>query len=171
MIKSIMILPPPSNNKYQKKMLLFFALLLIINPVILTAQASSPALEYENLLNTKVVTYAQASRFILEAAEVFTADNPDEAFQYAARLGWLPKNAGPNDPARLNHISQLFMQSFNIKGGLLYSLTNSSRYAYHELRYMNIIQGRVDATMLVSGERLIFYINRLLARQENGELK
>ena len=146
------------------KICLFFILLTI--PGCLFAQAVSPAEEFENLLNTDVVTYAQACRFVLEAAEVLVSNDSVEAFRYASSRGWLPNNAGSDDKAQLNHISRLLMRSFDIKGGLFYSITRSSRYAYRELKYMNIIQGRVDATMPVSGERLIFYVNRLLARQD-----
>jgi len=144
--------------------LLFISLLLV--PVFLSAQLLSPAEEFEKLLNTKIVTYAQASRFVLEAAEVMIVSDPNEAFRYAVNQGWLPKRAGPGDLAKLNHISRLLMRSFDAKGGLFYSMTKGSRYSYHELKYMNVVQGRVDATMYVSGERLIFYVNRLLARPE-----
>jgi len=144
----------------------FCILIFIFLPVFLSAQAVSPAVELENLLNTEVVTYAQASRFVLEASEVMVVSDPEEAFRFALRRGWLPKKAGPDDPAQLKHISRLLMRSFYIKGGLFYSMTKNSRYAYHELKYMDVIQGRVDATMPVSGERLIFYVNRLLSRQD-----
>ena len=148
---------------FPRKIVMIFLLLLI--PVYLCAQTVSPAVEFENLLNTDVVTYAQACRFILEAAEIFVTSDPEEAFRYAADRGWLRKNIGSQTRAQLNHISCLLTHSFDIKGGLLYSITKSPRYAYRELKYINVIQGRVDATMFVSGERLIFYVNRLLGRR------
>jgi len=120
--------------------------------------------ELENLLNTKAVTYAQASRFVLEAADVLVANDPEEAFQFAAGKGWLPENASPNDEARLDGIALLLAGSFDVKGGLLFSFTNNSRYAYRELKYADVISGRVHAAMPVSGERLVYYANSLFER-------
>jgi len=135
-------------------------------PGFVSAQFNSTAMELENLLNAEVVTYAQATRFVLEAAEEFVTNDPNEAFQYAVSNRWLPLNTRADGNARLDHIALLLAHSFDIKGGLLYSITKNSRYAYRELKYMNVIQGRVISSMPVSGERLVFYVNRLLARQD-----
>jgi len=123
-------------------------------------------MELENLLNTEIVTYAQATRFVLEAAEEFITNDPNEAFQYAVNNRWLPLNTRADGNARLDHIALLLARSFDIKGNLLYSITKNSRYAYRELKYMNVIQGRVVSSMPVSGERLVFYVNKLLMRQD-----
>jgi len=146
-------------------MKVFSTCLFLLIPVFIFAQ--SPAAEFENLLNTDVVSYAQASRFVLEAADIMSSsDAANEAFQYAFNRGWLPKNVNAEDKAQLNHIALLLVNSFDVKGGLLFSITNNSRYAYRELKYINVIQGRVDSAMPVSGERLIFYTNRLLVRPD-----
>ncbi|MCL2760010.1 MAG: hypothetical protein FWD22_07340 [Treponema sp.] len=162
-------------NKLFLNTRILFIVCLFLTPVLLFAQAdeaafavapaNSPAAEFEVLLNTGVVTYAQAARFVLEASEAFVTNNPNEAFDFAMQNGWLPGKVTPDDNAQLNHISRLLMRSFNLKGGIFYSITKSSRYAYRELVYKNVIQGRADATMPVSGERLIFYVNRLLTQQ------
>jgi len=140
-------------------------ILLLFVPVFLNAQVT-PAAEIEILLNTNAVTYAQAARFVLEAAEVLAVDDPQAAFAYALQNGWLPKSVTADSPAQLNHISLLLMRSFGLKGGLMFSAFNNSRYAYRDLVYMNVIIGRVDATMPVTGERLIFYVTRLLNRPD-----
>ena len=132
--------------------------------------AQSTADEIEALLNNSAVTYGQAARFVLEAADVTVTTDPAEAFQYAAQRNWLPKTASANEAARLDGISLLFMHSFGIKGGLLYSITKSSHYAYRDMVYRNLIQGRVDPAMNVSGERLLFITSRIFSlRGENEE--
>ncbi|MCL2442374.1 MAG: OmpA family protein [Treponema sp.] len=138
-------------------------------PAFLSAQVSaenhqhqSTAMEIETLLNTRAVTYAQASRFVLEAANVLAADNPIDAFNYAVQQSWLPGNVSPDGQARLNHISRLLMGSFNMSGGIMYSITKNSHYAYRELVYLNIIQTRSAPSMYISGERLLFYVSRIL---------
>ncbi|MCL2443490.1 MAG: hypothetical protein FWD13_08530 [Treponema sp.] len=142
---------------------LFFLFMAI--PGYIFSQAVSPAVEFENLLNTEVVTYAQAARFVLQAAEVSGVNTPQEAFLYAVSQGWLPRNTREAEEARLDNIALLLSGSFDVRGSLLYSITKNSRYAYRQLRYMNIIQGRVVSSMPVSGERLVFYVNMLLDLQ------
>jgi hypothetical protein len=130
--------------------------------------AQSTATEIETLLSTGAVTYAAAARFLLEASETLKTSNPDEAFQYAVEQNWLPKKAAADDPARLDAVSLLLMRSFKIKGGLFYSLTKNSHYAYRELVHKKIIQGRTDPAMNVSGERLLLITGRMLSMQEES---
>ena len=152
-----------------KSCLLVMCLLAV--PAFLSAQ--STAAEIEMLLGTRAVTYAQAARFVLEAADARITNNPEEAFNYAVQQNWLPKNAASGDLAKLDKISLLLMRSFDIRGGLFYSITKGiplgSRYAYRELVYSSIIQGRHDPDMLVSGERLIFYVNRIYSLQDGTQ--
>jgi hypothetical protein len=91
----------------------------------------------------------------------------DEAFNYAVEQNWLPKKAAANDEARLDAISLLIMGSFNIKGGLFYSINKNSHYAYRELVYKNIIQGKSDPGMKLSGERLLLITGRVLSLGES----
>lgn len=135
-------------------------------PVILPAQTQSTAVEIETLLQTDVVTYSQAARFVLEASEAMITSNPEEAFSYAVQQKWLPESVESSDPVRLDKLSLLLMRSFELRGGIFYSLFKNPHYAYRELVYINVIQGRHDPRMLVSGERLLFYVNRLFASQE-----
>jgi hypothetical protein len=130
--------------------------------------AQSTAAEIETLLSTDAVTYAAAARFLLEASETLKTAKPDEAFQYAVEQKWLPKDAAAGDPARLDAISLLLMRSFKIKGGLLFSITKNSHYAYRELVNKKIIQGRADPAMKISGERLLLITGRTLSMQEES---
>jgi len=151
----------PNLNKY-------FFLILFLASVPLFAQSPrsrSTAAEIEILLDTKTVTYAQAARFVLEAANALATDNREEAFNYAVQKDWLPKKLSSNDSAQLNYISLLLMRSFNIKGGIMYTLTKSPHYAYRELLYLNVIQNRSDPSVFVSGEQLLYYISRILAME------
>ena len=118
--------------------------------------------EMENLLESQAITYAQAARFSLEASETAVISDTEEAFRFALERKWLPAGASPDSPARLDGISLLLMSSFNIKGGILYSIFQNPHYAYRELIYLNIIQGRTDPHMAVSGSQLLSMISRTL---------
>jgi len=123
------------------------------------------AAEVEELLQVQAVSYGQAARFVLEAADVASLD-PQRACAYAVEHAWLPRKTAAAKPARLDGVSLLLMQAFDVDGGMWYSLTRSSHHAYRELVYQDIIQGRADPAMAVSGELLLFLINRLLSLQE-----
>jgi hypothetical protein len=127
------------------------------------------AAEIEKLLETEAVSYEQAAWLVLEAADLsdsFDGSAADDAFKFAAQQGWMPKKAAPLDKASLEGVSLLVMRSFGIKGGLFYSLIKNPHYAYREMVYQDIIQGRSDPEMTVSGGLLLFIINRVLSRAE-----
>jgi len=143
-----------------------YLLLSILSFYWLAALPAQTAAELETLLNTQTVTYAQAARFALEAAGAATIASPAEAFRFAQENNWLPKDAAPDTPARLDGVSLLFAQSFKLKGGIFYSLFKNPHYAYRELVYRQAIQGKADPHAAVSGSQLIFITNKLLAMQE-----
>ena len=130
---------------------------------VLSAQTGA---EIEALLKTSTVTYAQAAGFILRASEAAEISEPKAAFDYALERDWLPKNVSPDSEARLAEISLLFMRSFNIKGGLLYSLFKNPHYAYRELAARGVFMSKSDPLMAVSGEQLLFITSRLLSIAE-----
>ena len=145
--------------------------LLLIPLLIITAPLfSQTAARLEALLDTPAVTWGQAAAFALDAADYaiegmdFIPD--DVAFNFAVEQNWLPKNSEMYGTARLNGVALLLMQTFGLKGGIFYSLTKSPHHAYRELVYMDIIPGYFDPGMPVSGQRLILFISRLLARKE-----
>jgi outer membrane protein OmpA-like peptidoglycan-associated protein len=149
----------------------FFCICLFIGlTVFLNAQTAA---ELDKLLGRKVLSYEESVPFVFEAADVpqrfgpGLASSPAEAFRFAKEQRWLPGNVNGSDQAALEGVSLLIMRAFNIKGGIFYSLLKSPHYAYRELVYQNIIQGRSDPQMAVSGDFLVFMVNRVLARTDS----
>jgi len=108
---------------------------------------------------------------VLEAAGHLDADiqtSADDAFNIAIQRGWLPKNTEANNFTRLNGLSLLVMQAFEINGGAFYSLFKNAHYAYRALVYRGIIQGRSDPQMYVSGDLLLYTVNKAMNRS-NGQ--
>jgi outer membrane protein OmpA-like peptidoglycan-associated protein len=143
-----------------------FLAFIIFHFSLFICHAQTAVSEIETLLGTNTVTYAQAARFVLDASDTMITSDPYEAFLYAKERNWLPKNASPDGSARLDEVSLLLMCSFNLNGGMLYSFTPNPRYAYRELTYNSIIQGRSDPAMNVSGEMLLFIVGRILDGQD-----
>ena len=140
--------------------------LLCAAPAFLAAQ--STAAEIEALLASDAVTNAQASRFVLEAAGAAVFADPVEAFQFAAERSWLPGNSSPDGPARLDGIALLLMQSFGLRGGILFTLTGSPHFAYRELEFMGFIHGRASPAQRVSGDTLLYLVGRVLDHAGEG---
>ena len=147
-----------------KKLFCFFVNVLIL-PFLILAQTGE---KIENFLSARVLNYEQAALLVLEAADVHEThgsaiiSSPDAAFRFAMGQKWLPKGASGSGTARLDGVSLLLMNSFGLKGGALYSLLKHPHYAYRELVYKDIIQGRHDGEMAVSGDYLLFLLIRLL---------
>jgi hypothetical protein len=76
----------------------------------------------------------------------------------AREQGWLQKDDAGQ--ISLKETAFLVMNAFEIKGGVLYALFHNPRYAYRELCYRDIIQGRSDPDFAVSGHRLLQIIAR-----------
>jgi hypothetical protein len=152
--------------KYNYMMLKYLPLFLFFAICTGGLSAQSTAAEIEALIGTKAVTCAQAARFLLEASETMITYDSDEAFRYAQERRWLPKNAVSDKEARLDEVSLLIMRSFGFKGGIFYTIFKYPQYAYRELRYNNIIQGRVGPAMNVSGDQLLFITGKTLAWKE-----
>jgi len=151
---------------------LAFGKILLLAPLIFLSASlhAQTADEVEKLLNTNALTYSQAVRFVLEAADLAAITDHGEAFNYAREKALLPKNAAPDTELTLENISLVLMRSFNVKGGILYSIAKNPHYAYRELTYKEVIKGRADPGMKVSGDRLLFMIGRLLSLKENDNI-
>ena len=146
-----------------KRNLLLFALCFLLGSMAFGQTAA----EIESLLTVRSVTYEQAAWFVLRAADVYAA-SPEGAFSHASGQNWLPADAAAGDGVALGGLSLLVMEAFDLKGGLFYSFAKTPHYAYRELVYKDIIQGRVDPDMAVSGDFLLFLIGRVLSGMEDN---
>jgi hypothetical protein len=147
---------------------IFMGVLLIFGTAI-TGRAQT-AHEIESLLATQQLSYGQAARFVLEAADAAALPGPEAAFAFAEDRNWLPKNSLPTDTARVDGISLLIMRAFDLKGGLFFSVFKNAHYAYKEMVYRKLIQDRTDPNMPVSGEFLLFVVGRVLSLKEGVNL-
>jgi hypothetical protein len=126
----------------------------------------------EALLNEQTLTWSATTAFVLEASgslDTAGSMNGDNAFRLAVEREWLPKNAAPDDAATLNGVALLLMRSFDLKGGIFYSLFKSPHHAYREMVYKGLIRGDADPEMTVSGSQLLLIVSRILSVKEENE--
>ncbi|MCL2791810.1 MAG: hypothetical protein FWD87_01855 [Spirochaetaceae bacterium] len=137
------------------------------------ALSAQTAAELDRLLETEAVTAAGAARFVLGAAELLPpglsgAAAENAAYNMARTNRWITKEAA--DPINLRDAAFLVMNAFEIRGGIMYSFTRAPRYAYREMVYRRLIQGRAYPSMKVSGEQLLQIIGSALSHTGENEL-
>jgi hypothetical protein len=132
---------------------------LLFMCVALNAQTAD---DIQTLLQTPAVSYDQAARFVLTATERIDSYDSGSALPFAVAKNWLPRKAGADDPISLERLSHLIMKAFALRGGPMYTISNSPHYSYRELVFKDIIQGRSDPSMKVSGYTMLFLVNRVL---------
>ena len=124
------------------------------------------AAEMDRLLEKEKISSGEAARFVLEVAGLLppgvsgqAAENA--AYDIAKSKGWITK--GVNEKLSLQETAFLIMSAFQLQGGVLYTLAPGPRYAYREMVYRRLIQGRADPDMSVSGQRLLHIIDRTMS--------
>ena len=146
-----------------------FAVCFMLVSAFVPAQTAQ---RIEQLLEKETINYKEAAWIILDASGKFSflntdvVSSPERAYRYAADNGWLPRNVTPDTAATFEGVSLLIMRSFGFKGGVLYSIFKSPHYAYRELVYRDIIQGKASPKQTLSGDMLIFSTNQTIMRQE-----
>jgi outer membrane protein OmpA-like peptidoglycan-associated protein len=145
---------------FQTKLLLLF---IMVFSLFLTPVSGQTALRIEEMLAESALNWSDVAMFALEASGQIELTDPQEAFNFAKTRNWLPRNAQIGESARLNGVALLLMRSFNLKGGIFYTIIKNSHYAYRELVYRDIIQGRADPDMRISGDDFLFIIGRILS--------
>ena len=141
------------------------ACFFLVLPFRLSAQT---AVRLETLLKETELSWSSAASFVLEVSETGVYKTPQEAFSFAQEHQWLPKNVLPGDSAKLNGIALLLMRSFDLKGGIFYSLVKNPHHAYRELVYKGVIRGNADPRRSVSGQELLLMIGRILSKKEQA---
>jgi len=143
------------------------AILFILLSAPLPAQTAQ---RLEDMLQKSALNWEDAAIFTLEASEQAALSDLKEAFDYAQSRKWLPKKAQMGEQARLDGVALLLMRAFDLKGGIFYRIAKTPHYAYHELVYQEVIQGRTDPAMPVSGEDYLFILSRVLSAEDARHL-
>ncbi|MCL2244343.1 MAG: autotransporter adhesin family protein [Treponema sp.] len=125
----------------------------------------------EKILQTEAVTNEQAAWFVLIAANDsgnYDDYNYNQAFRFAVDNQWLSRNARASDKINLRDVSFLLMQAFDISGGPMYTLFKTPHYAYREMLQNDIIYGRAAPGMDVTGDTLLYMVNRILFNMDDN---
>jgi hypothetical protein len=86
----------------------------------------------------------------------------DRAFALGKELGWISQTRDPESPVSLAEYSFFVMKAFGRKGGVMFSLVPSPRYAYREMVIQGMIQGKTDPDQRLSGVMALRIMGRCL---------
>lgn len=116
----------------------------------------------DGLLASDAVTVGQAAYLVLVASDNLGGDADEaRAFELLDSFGWAPEGATVDSPMLMKDYSFLLMKAFGLKGGFMYGLFPSRRYAYRQLKSSLVIQGRSDPDMTVVGNIAIRMLGRV----------
>jgi hypothetical protein len=115
------------------------------------------------LLESESITVGQGAYLALAASgAVPESADAGAAFAELEKLGWVPRGAAADSPIRLGDYSYLVMRALGLRGGFMYAILPGPRYAYRQLVYSRVIQGRSDPGMSVPGDVALGVIGRAL---------
>jgi hypothetical protein len=148
------------NTILKKNKALFLAILFAV--ALSAPLYAQTAAELEDLLQVQAVSYEQAARFVLEAADITSPQDAAQSFAFAAERAWLPQKAAAEKPVTLAELSFLIMKAFDMKGGMMYAIAPGPRYAYRSMISRSFIQGTADPAMTLSGDRFLLILGNVL---------
>ena len=145
-------------------------LLLLISASLFCGYAQS-AQKLTEVLSIENVTYGTASWFL--AAQTGLIDDTKsekEAFDVLSEDGWFNKiDAEADSKISLKNFAYLCTRAFNIKGGLMFRLTDAPRYAARELKAMKIISNDADVNASITGRQMINILTGCAYEREEAE--
>lgn len=88
----------------------------------------------DEILGAEQVSWGKIVRFSLAAAGLIDESESEEtAIDFIRSRGWNTGEKDPDEQVNLGELSLLLMESFQIEGGILFTLTRSPRYAAREV--------------------------------------
>lgn len=131
-----------------KKFLLFFTSLFVSSFIF--AQSADFV---TRMLDTDKATFGQVC-YLCAVCQNLVSDNAKEvdAMNAIFEQGILPDEVQPGDLINYKQAAVIFSKVWNIKGGLLFRISNGSpRYAFKQLKNDGVILSNADPSMIPSG--------------------
>ena len=119
------------------------------------------------ILNSEKITCGQLAYLAGTYTNEVPEDSDEEgAFEILAKAGYFPAECAASTELTLKQTSFVLAKAVNLKGGLLYTLTGSPRYAFRELKAIGALPSSADPDMKLSGRDALGLMNSLLPDSE-----
>lgn len=148
-----------------KKIIVTAACFLFFAAVNASAQSANAVSE---MIETPAVRYSQAAYFMAVAV------NPDipesEALDFCIHFGLCTTPSDPEKLITLSELAGMCMRTFNLRGGILYSITKSNHYAFREMQAKGFIPKSADPSATITGSNALVMITECIHAVEVGTL-
>ena len=115
------------------------------------------------MINAESVTYEDVAYLCATSLGLILDDaTPEEAMLALDKAGIYDMPNNPKAEISYESLANMCMKTWKIKGGFLYSITKSDRYAFKELQTLGFIYTNVDPKETVSGIEVLNLITRCL---------
>lgn len=116
----------------------------------------------DKLLDEKIALFGETVYISLAAAGLIQESaSIEESITILETKNWgIVKSK--DDPISLGEYSYLLMKIFDLKGGLMYSLSPGPRYACREFEYLGFIKLKPTPYRNISGEEVLQILGKLL---------
>lgn len=122
------------------------------------------------LINAEKLTKGQAAYLAASYMDLMQDDaDENEAFEVLKELKLFKANEKPEEAIRLNQVSQIYMKACGLRGGIMYSITKSRRYAFNELKAKGLLPALVTSSMYISGMDGVNLLNDCITRAGGDE--
>lgn len=119
----------------------------------------------DQLLRQDIAQPAEVSYLVLVAAGQIEEDaSPTDALGVAWQRGYFDGQ----DAVRLGDLSFSLMDSFQVRGGIMYAILPGPRYATRELAFHQVVPGRTHPSRVLSGREALEIVERFLNWRSNS---
>ena len=132
--------------------------------LIAAAAFGQAAEKIDKILETEKATFGQATYLIQTALN----DGSDELdFETAfdrfknENENLIRNSVSAEDVIPIKTYAFLLMKAFDVKGGMMYRIYPCPRYAYRDLRYLAVIQGKNNPDALMTGSVMLQILGRI----------
>ena len=138
---------------------------IVVAVLLISAAASGQAAEkVDKILETEKATFGQAA-YLIQTALDDSSDGLDfeTAFDRfkSENQNVIRDSVTPDDVIPVKTYAFLLMKAFNVKGGMMYRIYPCPRYAYRDLRYLAIIQGKNNPDAPMTGAAMLQILSRI----------
>ena len=119
------------------------------------------------MLREKQATFGKAVYLILTSGAIISEKTPIVgALKALEEKRWGFSGKKDSDSLTIGELSLLLMKSFDLPGGIMYSLLGGPRYAYREMKYLDLIKDTKGAGGFVSGMTVVQTIGKVIEWKE-----
>lgn len=129
-----------------------------------TVVFSQDASFFTTVLDSQRITWEQAA-FLAMAGSGRVPDtvSPNKAWESLSKTQWYTNIPEKHSPISVQQFSYLLAMSFNVNGGLWFTLFNNERYAYREMVFKSVVPGSFDPHSYIKGPDAMKILEKAIA--------